>query len=45
LGVRLSERSILLLQLGKEPRVLDGDDRLVGECLHGLAGSIPRDTL
>ena len=32
LSVRLSERSVLLLQLGKEPHILDGDHRLVGKC-------------
>ena len=33
LSVGLSERPVLLLQLGKEPHVLDGDHRLVREGL------------
>src|SRR5712691_692538 len=36
LGVRLSERLILQLELGEEADVLDGDDRLVGEGLQQL---------
>src|SRR5262245_26998749 len=31
MGVGLSKRPVLLLQLSKEPNVLDGDDCLVGE--------------
>ena len=29
----LGQRPILLLQLGEQPHVFNGDDRLIGECL------------